>query len=274
MYLQMSSPASPQPSPRLRSAFTLIELIVVVAIIGIITALAIPAFQTINSANSLTRAVSGVSGTLERARAYAMANNLYVYVGLAEVNADVAESASPQTPATPAVGGRLVAVVVAVRDGTRGYDLLSSLPDPAWTNYNQASSLVSLGNLEVFENVHLAASLGTSPTDGPMARPAVGSSSRLGETACRSVTPLAWPLGAPLSAAQAQYYFQKVIQFDPQGTARIQSATNQDNIERWMEISLQQTHGSAVPAVSADGTGAIAAIQIDGMTGAVRIYRP
>ena len=257
-----------------RQAFSLIEMLVVMAIIGIVTAIAVPAYQTIHTAGSLTNAANGVAGTLERARAYAMANNVYVYVGFAEVNADVAAAAVPQEVATASKGGRLAIATVAARDGTRGYALLSSLPDPAWSDYHSGSGLVALGTLEVFENIHLAASLGMPPSEGSMARPTVSSSYRLGEVACKSVTPFAWPLGAPLEPAQGQYHFQKVIQFDPQGTARIQYSTNQDNIVRWMEIALQQTHGSRVPAVPEEGTGAVAAILIDGMTGAVRIYRP
>jgi type II secretory pathway pseudopilin PulG len=250
------------------------ELLVVVAILGTIMGFAIPAFNTIKTAGDLTGAITGVAGTIERARAYAMANNLYVYVGIAEVNADQAESASPQTPATPTMGGRLAVAVVAARDGTRGYDLLSSLPSPAWTNYNNGAGLIALGKLECFQNMHLAASLGAPPASGSMARPAVGTTYVLGNSACKSVTPFAWPLGKPLNVSQCQYYFEKVIQLDPQGVARIQYSTNQDNIVRWMEIGLQQTHGSPVPPPPSPNTGALAAIMVDGMTGSVRIYRP
>lgn len=268
----MASFAFPQNPSRTHRAFSLVELIAVVAIMAIVMVFAVPAFQTIKSASDLTDAANGIAGTLERARAYAMANNLYVYVGLAEVNADVAPAAVPQQPATVVAGGRLAVAAVASRDGTRGYTLLSSLPDPAWTNYNNGAGLVALGKLEIFENIHLAGSLGKPPAEGPMARPEVGTSYRLGHVACQSVTPFAWPLDSQLDAGQ--YYFEKVIQFDPQGTARIQYATNQDNIVRWMEIGLQQTHGSLVPPVPTVGTGAVAAILIDGMTGSVRVYRP
>lgn len=265
----------PQKLPTVSSqgAFSLVELLVVVAILGTIMGFAIPAFNTIKTAGDLTSAINGVAGTIERARAYAMANNLYVYVGIAEVDADQAESASPQTPATPTIGGRLAVAVVAARDGTRGYELLSSLPSPAWTNYNNGAGLVALGKLEHFENVHLAASLGTPPASGSMARPSVGTT-YVGSSACKSVTPFAWPLGSPLNFSQCQYYFEKVIQIDPQGVARIQDSTNQDNIARWMEIGLQQTHGSPVPPAPSTNTGALAAIMVDGMTGSVRIYRP
>ena len=253
--------------------FTLVELLTVVAIMGIMMAFVVPAFRSIKGANDLTNAANGVAGMLERARAYAMANNLYVYVGFAEVNADVSPSAVPQTAATATAGGRLAVVAVASRDGSRGYSMLSSLPSPAWTNYNAGANLVALGGVQVFENIHLVA-LGEPPTEGSMARPSVTTTYALGNASSKSVTPFTWPLGSPLGAGQGQYYFEKVIQFDPQGTARIQYSTSQDNITHWMEIGLQQTHGSPVPALPPTGTGAVAAILVDGMTGAVRIYRP
>lgn len=271
----MSREFSPQhPTFRRSRAFSLVELLVVITIIAIMMALAIPAFQALKSANDLTSATNGVAGAIERGRAYAMANNLYVYVGLAEVSADTPADAAPQTPATASAGGRVVVATVAARDGTRGYDLLSSLSNPAWTNYNNGSGFVVLGNVEAYENVHLANSLGEPPTTGPMARPSVGTTYRLGNPACKSVTPFILPLGTELKPGKGQVYFEKVIQFDPQGVARMQYSTNQDNIVRWMEIGLQQTHGSAIPPVPDAGTGAVAAIQIDGMTGAVRTYRP
>ncbi|MDR3404154.1 MAG: prepilin-type N-terminal cleavage/methylation domain-containing protein [Chthoniobacter sp.] len=270
----MASRQFPQHSPLLfgRRAFSLVEMLMVVAIIGIVLAVLTPAFTSIKTANDLTSATNGVAGTLERARTYAMANNLYVYVGIAEVNADVAEETVPQSPATSTAGGRIALAVVAVRDGTRGYDLLSTLQDPVWSNYNSGSGLIPLNKLETYENVHLASSLGVPPTSGSMARPSTSSTYSLGNTACKSITPFSWPLGTAFGAGQ--YYFEKVIQFDPQGVARIQYSTNQDIIVGWMEIALQQTHGSMIPPAPAESTGAVAAIQIDGMTGAVRIYRP
>lgn len=270
----MASPKFPSSGSLLSRAFSLVEMLMVVAIIGIVLGVAIPAFHAISAANNLTNAVNGLAGAAERARAYAMANNQYVYLGIAEVNADVSAAAVPQIAATETSGGRLAIVAVASRDGTRGYTLLSSLANPAWADYNNGSGLISISNVEVFENVHLAASLDASSGSASMARPIVAAGYRLGDPTCKSVTPFAWPLKTPLTPDVAQYYFEKVIQFDPQGAARIQYSTNQDNIVPWIEIALQQTHGSAIPAGSAQSTGAVAAIMVDGMTGAVRIYRP
>lgn len=233
----------------------------------------VPAFQMINRAQALTVAANGVAGMLERGRAYAMANDLYVYVGIAEVNADQPATAVPQQAATTATGGRLAIAAVAAREGTRGYTMLSNLPSPAWTSYNNGAGLTSLGKVEVFENVHLVPAL-SNPSNGGMARPSAATTYQLGQDTCKSLTPFAWPLGSPLDASQCQYYFTKVIQIDPRGTARIQYATNQDNIAPWMEIALQQTHGSTVPPLPSTATGAVAAVIVDGVTGSVRIYRP
>lgn len=258
--------------PSRSRGFSLVEMLAVVAIIGIVLTFLTPAFASIKTANDLTNATNGLAGTLERARTYAMANNLYVYVGIAEVNADVAAATVPQSPATTTAGGRVAVVAVAARDGTRGYDLLPSLPDPAWSNYNRGSGLVPLSKLETYENVHLASSLGTIPVTGSMARPSVSGTYSLGNPACLSVTPFSWPLSTDIGAGQ--YTFNKVVQFDPQGVARIQYSTNQDIIVGRMEIALQQTHGNLIPAAPAAATGAISAVQIDCMTGAVRVFRP
>ena len=67
-------------------------------IIGILSSLAMPAFNAIRGAGSLTKAANDVSGILEQARAYAMAQNTYVWVGFKKEGADtllVGVSASP-----------------------------------------------------------------------------------------------------------------------------------------------------------------------------------
>src|SRR5213076_1448094 len=111
---------------RLTSGFTLIELLVVIGVIILLTALLTPAFTSLKSAGDVTSAAYTIKGVLEQARAYAMANNTYTWVGLYEEDG----SQSSTNPPTPGVG-RLVMSVVASKDGTTVYDPNSNLnPDP------------------------------------------------------------------------------------------------------------------------------------------------
>jgi prepilin-type N-terminal cleavage/methylation domain-containing protein len=260
--------------PRARQpAFTLVELLVVMAIILVMTALVVPAFTSIGSAGNFTSAAADIGSTIEQARAYAMANNTYVYVGIGEYLVTESPSTSPRTVGT----GQIVLAIVASRDGTSGYD--TNNPASTWdSNYqgsqNGASFLTSIDKLHVYNNVHLADFGLTPPASGNMARPALASEQYcLGNALSVSATPFSWPLGKALSAGQ--YNFTKVIQIDPEGVARIQTPTSADSITSFMEIDLQPTHGSIAPAPPANqNAGNQAAVQIDCMTGAATVYRP
>lgn len=249
-------------------AFTLIELMMVIAIIVLLAVLVAPAMTSIKGAGNVTNAAYSIAGLLDQARSYAMANNTFVWVGFKEVDASKDTSVNPQTTGQ----GRIAIAIVASRDGTRGYDVTNaSLTNPAWSNYNNGASLVAISKLQRFENVHLATTLNgfgnQPPTSGNMARPYIQSNSYVVGNAPSSVTPFDWPLGSAINAGQ--YSFQKVINFDPQGVARIQYSTNTDSVGAYIEIGLQQTYGTSV------STGPnVAALQLDCMTGTIRKYRP
>lgn len=268
-------PLSREHNSRSGPGFSLIELLVVIVIIAILTVLMIPAFNSIKGGGDLTKAAYDIAGTLDNARAYAMANNTFVYVGIAEVDSSLDPSVSPQTiTSDPTVGGRVVVLTVASRDGSRGYDVTSgSLPNPAWTSYNNGSNLVALGKLQRFENMHLAPRFSSLPNSGGLARPTVsggtgGAGYILGSETCQSVTPFDWPLGKAIGAGQ--YSFTKVINYDPQGVPRIQTTGNTDDIVKYMEIGLLPARGKVV----ATNVSNAAAVQINGITGATRIFRP
>jgi prepilin-type N-terminal cleavage/methylation domain-containing protein len=260
-------PAAPKRCEGEPSGFTLMEVLVVIGIIAALLVLVVPAFTSIKSAGDVTGTVYGISGVLDQARSYAMANNTFVWVGFKEVNVSKDASVNPQTAGT----GRVAIAVIASKDGTRGYDATnSSLTSPAWTSYNNGSNFVAVGKLQRFENVHLATNLNgpgyPPPTTGNMVRPAISDIKYVLGRAPASVTPFDWPLGSALSSGQ--YSFQNVVNFDPQGVARIQYSGNTDGIVNYIEVGLQQTHGTAV------SSGAnVAAIQIDCMTGSIRKYR-
>jgi hypothetical protein len=98
-----------------------------------------------------------------------------------------------------------------------------------------------------------------------------------------------WPLGTSTGGNPApQYVFTQVIEFDPEGSARImvgspgaEGSVAQDAIPYFIEIGLEPAFGAAAPSppdveetTAGKAPGQIAAIQIDGMTGATRTYRP
>jgi type II secretory pathway pseudopilin PulG len=237
--------------------------LVAISIMLVLMALFMPAMGSLKGAGDVTKAAYDIKGIFDQARGYAMANNTFVFVGIAEVDSSKEASANPQVEGT----GRIAVAVVASKDGTRGYDAASgSLPNPAWSNLNLGANLVAISKLQRFENLHLAPLFSTIPNSGGTTRPSVSSGNyQIGNTACASVTPFDWPIGSAIGSGQ--YSFQKVINFDPQGVARIQTSVNTDTIAQYMEIGLQQSRGTTV-------SPNVAAIQIDGMSGTTRIYRP
>ena len=253
-----------RPSLGRADGFTLMELLVVIGIMAIMMGLVIPAINGIKGSGDFDSTVRNLSGVFEQSRAYAMANNTHVFVGIEEVDARQSTTATPQNAATATSGGRVVAVAVASRDGTSGYD--SANPGSL-----AGSSLLLLGKVHRFENLHLldlnaAAPL---PTTGGMVRSEVDPASRVGNTQCVSLTPFTYPL-----SGTAQYTFGVVIEFGPQGNAKIVSQ-NGTSLSKALEIGLQPTHQSTLPAPPPDqATGSHGAIQIDGLTGNIRTYKP
>jgi len=264
-------------TPRLvRGGFTLLELLIVIGIIAVLMVLIAPAFTTIKSAGDVTSSIYGIKGLLDNARTYAKANHTYVFVGFAEVDGSV----SPSSP--PVAGyGRVAVAVVASKDGTRQVPYTSTDPASDWTaNYANGSHLVALGKLERYENLHFVpVDFGSwTPTDHPNSNMAryqpTGPPYILGNAGSSSVTPFTWPLGSPLDTGY-QYRFDRVINFDPIGVARIATSTNADEIARVMEIDFQPTHGTLVPPLPTNqDVGNHAVIQIAPTSGATRIYRP
>ena len=264
-----------------REAFTLIEMLVVMGIIALLMVLVAPAFTSLKSAGDVTNAAYGIQGLLDNARTYAKANNTYVFVGFAEVDSSVDSSVTPQVTTGSAPYGRVAVAVVASKDGTRQFQYATTNQGNDWTaNYANGSNLIALGTLQRYENLHFLNVNFPSWTpaahpNSNMARnqPLGGTAYTLG-VAPSSATPFTWPLGSPLTSGY-QYRFNKVINFDPQGIARIAYSTNADEIAQVMEIDLQQNHGTVTPTPpSNQDVGNQVVIQIAPTSGAIRVYRP
>jgi Tfp pilus assembly protein FimT len=195
--------------------------------------------------------VSDLADTLIRARAHAMANNTYTFVGIAETN----DSVQP-TAVQVAGNGRLGVTIVASNDGTAGYTVTA----PAALS---SSNLTVVSPLRHFENLHLLSSSGISGL------PNASSGATYNIQNTNSLTTFQWPL-----TGTTEYSFGStpgtVIQFSPQGEAQIMpTGTTNDSILQWIEIDLEPTHGTRVPSTATN----TAAILISGSTGAVMVYR-
>jgi len=72
------------PSRSSRHAFSLIEVLVVIGVVAVLSVASIPAIGSLKNAGSTNSAIARMSGTLELARAAAMANNTYVRVAIGD----------------------------------------------------------------------------------------------------------------------------------------------------------------------------------------------
>jgi len=237
--------------------FTLVEMLVVLAIASILSILVSAGFQSITG-SALDGQVSDIANTFVRARAYAMANNTYVFVGIQEVSASNASNAT-QTAGT----GRIGVTVVASSDGTRGYQTSISASTPL-------TSLNIVSPLRHYDNLHLLTSAGTGISNLPNTS-TTSTTYEVGGTTSTSLTTFTWPLGS----ASPQYPTfggtgvsnDTVIQFNPQGEAQIVNSAFTDSVLQWIEIDLIPTHGTKVSGSNP------ATILIDGASGSVTTYR-
>ena len=263
--------------------FTLLELLIVIGLIAILLVLVGPAFTTMKSGSDVTSAIYGVKGVLENARAYAKANHTYVFVGLAEVDSSIDSSVSPQISTGDTPYGRVAVAVVASKDGTSQYQYATTDQGTDWkANYGNGAHLVAVGKLQTYENLHFVPvdfgswSPGAHPNSKMARYQPTGPPYILGNAASTSVTPFTWPLGSPLESGY-QYRFDRVINFDPTGIARISTANNGDAIGHVIEIDFQPSHGTlfeSLPDNFNQDVGNHAVIQLGTTSGAVRVYRP
>ena len=252
---RLNSNASAKNPERCCAAFTLLELLIVVGIIGLLMVLIAPAFTYIKGGTDVTSAAYTIKGVLDTARTYAKANNTYTWVGFYE------EDVSQPSTNLPTLGtGRLIMSIVASNDGTTVYDPNNLAPIPA-TKLTQVGKLTKIDNVHLWTHTDTPSGNGLSFDTRPNVAPAycIGNSSPP-----NSATPFQYPVGN----GSAQYTFLKAIEFGPRGEVRINNTSNSP--QRAAEIAFEPTHGAPTPAsVPAN----VAAIQVNGFAGDVRIYR-
>jgi hypothetical protein len=194
--------------------------------------------------------------------------------------------------------------IVASTDGTNlGADVSSSATGT--NNYIDPTRLIAVGSLVKIENVHppLFVIPNTAPNcstvdctvfdNRPLIQNDGGSigynGSRFGElnvaapnTAPYESTNLGltkFPFRYPVTTniSNTQYTFQRTLRFSPTGETRINSTYDVRSV---IELGLVQTRGNATPVpISGGGTSAeafdgnVAAVQIGGLDGIVKIYK-
>jgi prepilin-type N-terminal cleavage/methylation domain-containing protein len=246
-----------------KRSFTLLELLVVVSIIAILLVLIAPAFTSIKTAADLTNAAYTVKGLLEQARTYSIINNTYTWIGFFEENGAV----YPTNPATAGTG-RVVISIVASRDGAIVYQQPVNNPSVAM----DPTRLVQVIRLIRLDNVHLrtfANGTGTGDADKFPIRPPIpgnfSDNAKIGDTSPPdSLRPFQYPVGD--ASTPAQYTFVKMIEFSPQGEARVNN--NNYTIRALLEIGLQPVR----QVIRDDNKDC--AVQITGFSGNIKVYQP
>jgi Tfp pilus assembly protein FimT len=223
----------------------LVELLIVIGIIAVLLVLIAPAFTNLKSAGDVTSAAYTVKGVLDTARTYAKANNTYTWVGFAG-------SIGPNTQ--DSVTGQVQVAIVASRDGTNLWSANNMLP---------ADKLTQVGKKITLDNIHIG-DTGQPQNNGTEfeSRENVDSDHRISTSA-----------NTPYPFTVQGQEFNKWIQFSPRGEALVHGGGF--SIVKAAEVGVLPTHGNAL-AVTQSGNlwlGNVAAIQIGGFTGDVRIYR-
>ena len=245
-------------SNRQAAAFTLIELMVVVGIMTIALVLLAPAVTSMRTAGNFTDGVNAIASAVQQARAYAMANNTYTWVGFYEEDASVSSPTSTRPPYTGT--GKVLVASVASLDGTKIFDESASgatIP---------AARIRPIGKLLTLKNVHIT-DVGSPSGGNPDrldGRPSVygGTYDHFSRISSddRNANTTKFPF-----VAQG-YTFYKTIRFSPRGEAAINSTYQ---MRPFAEIGVRPTHGTAVDW----NTPNVAAIQFGGIAGNVKIYR-
>jgi len=223
--------------------FTLVELLTVIAIIAILSALAVPMFTSLKKATDLTVSTAAIVSLLEQGRAYAMANNTYVFVCFEET-----DFTTPSTQAQIPGTGRVAVQVFYSLDAT-----LNLAP----------SNLAAVSRMQVFNGLDMPESLGSTTgnlSTRPTASYIVGSNN--GSTqfppSASTITPI----------TSGNFTFTKIIAFDSRGELHIPVSPPVVGLQ-YLEIDLQQSSGNIAPTAAKNQS----AIQVDGLTGAVTTYR-
>lgn len=251
--------------PRRQSGFSLLELLAVVAIIAIISGISIVSLTGVNESQQMNDAISKTEGALKRARAHAIGNQTYTWVGFFEK--DLEDTAKPAS----AGKGELLIATVASTNGTSIYRKPASSSTPALDQNPQDLELV--GPLITISHVDLT----TIPAGNLVRDDVAPDEYQVGHNdfqtrplffGSTSKTQNKITFNYPLYAtSDTLATFTRIIEFAPNGDA---TKIGNSSITRLMEIGLRPTKGNQDLPESGD----VAVLQIKGITGSIDILRP
>jgi len=249
-----------QPTAR---GFTLMELLVVIAILGIIIAVSLPALRGQNDAGNFSKSVEGIAGILDQARAYATAQNTYVWVAFYPLD----PSALP-APYTDHGGEQLYVVTYASNDGTDPVQwgaALSDIPIP-YIPTGSPAEIVQLAKVRLFKQIHLVAETGSYFTSAQIpSLPATQNEPALPLSQVNFQLPLKSPAltlsDQPLPADESSKTL--VVGFTPLGSAQVGPSP-----VAYIELDFQPMQAANVLS-----TNNLAALRISGLGGLPTIYR-
>lgn len=211
--------------------FSLVESLLVVAISSALITIGALATVGLLRSGRVNTEITQVMGMMERARLYAVANNTYTWVIFSR-NSNAPEGAP-----------KIYMTIVASKDGTDPTSGFVSGGTVAADKYQLLERIVPLSQLNL-------ESAGANRWAGlPEATAAVD----LADNAVTFVT---------TSPVTGTITFNKVVQFNPAGEARVSPA-----LTSLIEIGLS-------PVKSTGAAQNMAVVRIAGMTGATRLYRP
>jgi len=182
-------------------AFSILELLLVMGILALLASVATMAFNSVRGAGALSKTGQDIAGILEQARAYAMAHNTYVWVGLKNGNADT--------------------LTIGVAASTNGESQPAN-PDAA------AGDISQLDRTRNFANTRMvSAPAGTRP-----AVPEEGQMARSQEAI------LTFKIG---SGSHQVEFNQQVIQFNSRGEAKMKADTLLKTMEIGLQTASSGT---------------------------------
>ncbi|XHR29805.1 MAG: Tfp pilus assembly protein FimT/FimU [Chthoniobacteraceae bacterium] len=216
-----------------RRGFSLVELLMILAIIVVILSIGVPHIIGILQGTAMTRNINELADCLRHARTAAISGNTYVWVGILPVSANAVDN--------PSGNAKIVVAAVAGKNGQ--------------TSDITSGCLTPIRKSRVLENVTL------NQFDTSILQSAGRETTGVNDISASSLdAQFSLPIGGVSINGQPPV-FTELIQFSPQGDAKITSTAS-----RWIEIGLQAPHDK-------NGTN-IAILQINGLTGQLRIFRP